>query len=164
MLSVVADHTISATFGLNEYALTTNVVGQGQITRTPDQATYLYGSVVTLATVPQPGWYFGQWTGDASGTLTQTTVLMDANTVVMATFVNTPPTYYTLTLSLIGSGVITPTAGSHKYLAGASVGLKESPAPDWHLSGWNGDADCADGSVTLNANKNCVAMFARYQI
>jgi len=73
-------------------------------------------------------------------------------------------TYYTLTLSLIGSGVITPTAGSHTYLAGASVGLKESPAPDWHLSGWNGDADCADGSVTLNANKNCVAMFARYQI
>ncbi|HSD83339.1 MAG TPA: hypothetical protein VLG46_05755 [Anaerolineae bacterium] len=77
--NVIADHIITATFDLNAYVLTTNVIGQGQVTRAPDQATYLYNSVVTLTAVPQAGWHFGQWSGDASGALTQTTVLMDAN-------------------------------------------------------------------------------------
>jgi hypothetical protein len=157
--NVTADHTISATFDLNDYALTTNTIGQGQITRTPDQATYLFGSVVTLTAVPQPGWYFGQWIGDASGVLTQTTVLMDANKVVTATFFNTPQTYYTLTLSLVGSGLITPTVGAHPYLSGTVVPLSASPAAGWQFSGWSGNADCADGSVTLNANKSCTATF-----
>ncbi|CAG0988016.1 hypothetical protein PLCT2_02302 [Planctomycetaceae bacterium] len=162
--NVTADHTISATFGLNEYTLTAGVVGQGQVTRTPDQATYLHGSVVTLTAAPQPGWYFGQWLGAANGTLTQTTVLMDANQIVTATFFNTPSTYYTLTLSMIGSGAITPTVGAHSYLSGTGVVLSASPEAGWQFAGWSGNTDCADGSVTLNASKSCTATFARYQL
>ncbi|CAG0935305.1 hypothetical protein TFLX_04137 [Thermoflexales bacterium] len=162
--NVTADHTISATFGLSEYALTTGVMGQGQVTRTPDQATYLHGSVVTLTALPEAGWYFGQWLGAASGVLTQTTVFMDANKVVTATFLNTPPTYYTLTLSMSGSGFITPTVGAHSYLSGTVVPLSASPAAGWQFIGWSGDVDCADGSVTLNANKLCTATFARYRL
>jgi CSLREA domain-containing protein len=162
--NVTADQSISATFGLNEYTMTTGVVGQGQVTRTPDQATYLFGSVVTLTAIPQAGWYFGQWSGGASGALTQTTVLMDASKVVTATFFNVPQTYYTLTLSLIGSGVITPTVGARTYLSGTMVSLSASPESGWQFAGWSGNADCADGSVTLNANKSCTATFARYQV
>ena len=162
--NVIADHTISATFDLNEYTLTAGAVGQGQVTRTPDQATYLHGSIVTLTAIPQTGWHFGQWLGEASGTLTQTTVLMDANKVVTATFLNTPSTYYTLTLGMIGSGVITPTVGAHAYLSGTVVPLSASPEVGWRFMGWSGNADCANGSVTLNANKLCTATFARYQV
>ncbi|CAG0937549.1 hypothetical protein TFLX_06487 [Thermoflexales bacterium] len=162
--NVMADHTISATFDLTEYTMMTGVVGQGQVTRTPDQATYLFGSVVTLTAVPQAGWYFGQWTGAASGTLTQTTVLMDANKVVTATFFNVPQTYYTLTLSLIGSGLITPTVGAHTYLSGTVVPLSASPTEGWKFIGWSGAVDCADGSVLMNVNKLCTATFARYQL
>ena len=126
---------------------------KGRVTRTPDQATYLHGSVVTLTAVPEAGWYFGQWLGDASGTLTQTTVLMDANKVVTATFFNTPQTYYTLTLSLIGSGLITPTVGAHTYLSGTVVPLSASPAAGWQFVGWSGDVDCADGSVTMTGQQ-----------
>ena len=74
------------------------------------------------------------------------------------------PTYYTLTLSLIGSGLITPTVGAHTYLSGTVVPLSASPDVGWKFSGWSGDVDCADGSVTLNANKLCTAIFARYQV
>jgi hypothetical protein len=42
--------------------------------------------------------------------------------------------------------------------------LSASPEDGWQFIGWTGNADCADGSVTLNANKSCTATFARYQL
>ncbi|HSD83338.1 MAG TPA: hypothetical protein VLG46_05750 [Anaerolineae bacterium] len=65
---------------------------------------------------------------------------------------------------MIGSGVITPTVGAHPYLSGTVVPLSASPEAGWQFSGWSGDVDCADGSVTLNANKSCTATFAQHQV
>jgi hypothetical protein len=125
--NVTASHTLSAAFALNAYSLTVGLSGQGQVTRTPSQTTYLHGSVVTLTATPALGWYLGQWSGDASGILTQTTVASDANKIVTATFLATPPTYYTLTMGLVGNGVITPDSGGAFLSGGYGRGLERKP-------------------------------------
>ena len=58
---------ITATFAQNMHALTTHIVGSGSVTRNPDQATYSFGTVVTLTAVPAPGWSFSAWSGALSG-------------------------------------------------------------------------------------------------
>jgi len=48
--------------------------------------TYEPGTVATLEANAQPGWYFTQWGGDASGTVVTTTVTMDSLKSVTAFF------------------------------------------------------------------------------
>ena len=36
---------------------------QNAVVKSPDQATYVYGDVVQLTAVPQPGWAFVGWSG-----------------------------------------------------------------------------------------------------
>jgi hypothetical protein len=49
---------------------------------------------------------------------------------------------------------------SAAFPVGTVVTLTASPAAGHQFVAWTGDADCADGSVTLNADKSCSATFA----
>lgn len=55
-----------------------------------------------------------------------------------------------------GSGI---TAGEGTYVGGAVVVLDATANPDSTFVGWSGDADCADGLVTIDADKTCTATF-----
>jgi hypothetical protein len=57
------------------------------------------------------------------------------------------------------SGVVCVSSCIESFAAGASVSLIATPAPGWQFSGWLGDADCADGAVTLTAPTMCEAQF-----
>ena len=80
-----------------------------------------------------------------------------------------PPATYALTVSRAGTGSGTVTSSpagiscgadcSKNYNAGTVVGLTAAPAAGSAFAGWSGDADCADGSVTMNAARNCTATF-----
>ncbi|MEJ5310073.1 MAG: PKD domain-containing protein [Anaerolineae bacterium] len=160
-----ADKQVTATFTLKPvvptYTLDIRVTGQGTVTVAPDRAFYDAGEVVTLTATPASGWYFGQWSGDASGTLTQTRVTMDANKHVTATFLSTPPTYYTLTMHMVGSGIITPAVGAHAYLAGAEVELRATPASGWQFDGWSGATLLLNPTrVVMDAHKAVTATFS----
>ena len=160
--NVTADHTFTATFALNEYTLTVDVVGDGAVAVDPDQPTYLHGATVTLTATPGAGWYFGQWSGDASGAMTTTTVVMDAHKTVTATFSSTPPAYYTLTMGIVGSGVVTPSVGTHTYLSGTVVQLEASPDTDWEFTGWSGSLSglTNPASLLMDGHKGVTATFA----
>jgi len=58
-----------------------------------------------------------------------------------------------------GSGVVSPTVGSHVYPSGTIITLTATPASNSFFSGWSGDAGCDTGQVTLDADKTCTATF-----
>ncbi|HAS53855.1 MAG TPA: hypothetical protein DCS42_06850, partial [Nitrospiraceae bacterium] len=48
---------------------------------------------------------------------------------------------------------------SAAYLEDTAVTLTPSPATGSIFAGWSGDADCSDGSVTMNVSRTCSATF-----
>jgi hypothetical protein len=58
----------------------------GTVTKVPDQATYTFGSSVDLTANPASGWFFQNWTGNASGSTNPLTVVMDGDKSIVAHF------------------------------------------------------------------------------
>ena len=84
-----ANRTVTATFTPitgGPFTLTTSVTGQGNVTRSPNQASYPAGTVVTLTANAGPGFRFDNWSGDLAGTANPTTITMNANRNVTANF------------------------------------------------------------------------------
>jgi uncharacterized repeat protein (TIGR02543 family) len=68
-----------------------NVVGNGSVTKNPNQTTYAEGTNVTLTAVPDGGWEFTAWSGDLTGSDNPEFIIMDSNKTVTATFTEIPP-------------------------------------------------------------------------
>jgi uncharacterized repeat protein (TIGR02543 family) len=66
--------------------LTVSVTGSGSVTKSPDAPSYAPGTLVTLTATPATGYTFTGWTGDLAGTANPTTITMDADKTVTATF------------------------------------------------------------------------------
>jgi uncharacterized repeat protein (TIGR02543 family) len=81
-----SDKTVTATFTLEEYTLTVDIVGDGTVVVEPDQLTYHYGDVVTLTATAALGWSFSSWSGDLVGSANPATLTITGNQVVTATF------------------------------------------------------------------------------
>lgn len=64
-----------------------------------------------------------------------------------------------------GSGTVTDTGidcgtdCEQTYVCGTVVTLMQMADPDSEFAGFTGDSDCADGQVTVDANKECTATF-----
>ncbi len=68
--------------------LTTGVVGSGTILRDPDQTFYKKGTTISLSAIPDEGFVFQEWSGPVADPLSpDTTILLEVNTLVGATFV-----------------------------------------------------------------------------
>lgn len=82
--------TISALFTtlgpgqVNAYITTT---GNGTVALSPQKPFYTTGEVLTLTATPGAGYQFRDWSGDATGTTSPLTLLIDANKVITANFV-----------------------------------------------------------------------------
>ena len=126
--NVTANHTISAAFAINTFALTTTMTGNGAgtIGKSPDQALYDYGTVVTLTATPLISSSFSGWSGACANASGACVVTMTAARSVTATFtLNT----YLITPTAGLSGTITPNTpqtvaygGSRTFTATASTG------------------------------------------
>jgi len=74
----------------------------------------------------------------------------------------TPRPTYSLSLSVVGSGVITPAAGAHSYENGTAVDLSATPSEGWQFDGWSGDLSGAanPAALTMDRNKEVTATFS----
>ena len=85
-----ANKTITANFAINMYSLTVNATN-GTVTKNPDQAIYDHGTSVQLTATPSTDYHFVNWSGDASGTESPLTIVMDGNKTITADFaINLP--------------------------------------------------------------------------
>lgn len=86
-----APKTITATFDTAPpvtYTLSLATVGQGTVT--PPNQAYVSGTVIILAAWPEPGWAFERWSGDLTGAVNPTNLLIDRDKQITATFQSPP--------------------------------------------------------------------------
>ncbi|MCK4659169.1 MAG: M23 family metallopeptidase [Phycisphaerae bacterium] len=68
------------------YTLTVSVVGQGSTSPPPGSEFYAAGQRVTLSAIPPTDWQFVSWSGDLADSSSTTSILMDQDRWVTATF------------------------------------------------------------------------------
>jgi uncharacterized repeat protein (TIGR02543 family) len=153
------DFTVDTSAPPIYYTLTTSIVGNGAITPTSG-STYLAGTIVDVNAIPNSGWQFITWGGDLSGSTNPTTITMDGDKTISATFTEIPPVYYTLTIYVVGSGTATPVSGG-SYLAGTVVDLEAIPDSGYEFDGWSGDLSGTDNTttITMDNHKSITATF-----
>jgi uncharacterized repeat protein (TIGR02543 family) len=80
--------TITANFApiATGYTLTINIIGNGQVSRIPDQTTYAPGTSVQLTAIPANGYRFTGWSGALGGSTNPASITMDSDKTVTATF------------------------------------------------------------------------------
>jgi uncharacterized repeat protein (TIGR02543 family) len=146
---ITRNMAVTASFNPESYFLTVNIVGNGSVTKSPDELTYVYGTVVTLTPVAAPGWTFSGWGGDLSGTGTPGVITVVGNMAVIATFT---PVSVALTVSTVGSGSVSKSPDKTSYVYGESVVLTAVPQAGWSFSGWTGDFSSSANPVTVIIN------------
>jgi subtilase family serine protease len=64
------------------------------------------------------------------------------------------------TVTSVAAGISCGTTCFAAFADGSVVTLSAAPGANSVFTGWTGDADCADSSVTMNASKTCTANFS----
>lgn len=158
-LNVSRSLNLTATFTESDFALTTEVVGEGTVTVSPDKATYEEGDVVTLTAVPEAGWTFAGWSGDATGSDNPTTITISGRHRVTATF--EAEETFALTVNVVGEGTVTSDPNLTSYPPGSTVTLTANPGAGWTFGGWSGDLTGSENpaTLTMDAAKSVTATF-----
>lgn len=157
-ITMDAEKNVTAVFTQNRYTLRLNVKGSGTVTKTPDQTTYLSGSIVRLIAKPTDGWRFNLWEGDLDSADNPVNVHLSTDMVVTAIFTQNQ---YNLSTTIGGSGRINKEPDQSTYLLGQIVKLTAAPEVGWTFSHWEGNVDGSENpvSVTIDGDKNIKAVF-----
>jgi uncharacterized repeat protein (TIGR02543 family) len=149
---------VEATFTQNEYSLTVTMVGNGNVVKDPDQATYHYGDIVELTAIADPGWTFSHWDGDLTGSTNPDYLTITDNMDVEATFTQNE---YTLTIIIDGQGTVIKDPNQTTYTYNTIVELTAVADPNWIFSSWSGDLTGNENpdTITMTGNKTVTAHF-----
>jgi uncharacterized repeat protein (TIGR02543 family) len=145
-----------------EYTLTISAGTSGTTEPIPDTYTYYGGARVTVTALPNSGFTFSGWSGDASGAENPITIVMDSDKSLTANFARE----YSLTIIAEEGGTTQPAPGSHVYGEGSTAVVTAIPDTDYDFIGWTGDVPSGhetDNPVTisLDSDKSITAHFIR---
>jgi len=159
-VSVIINGTtfVTATFVQNTYTLTVTTVGSSTVNLN-NSGPYHYGDVVELTAAPAAGWSFDHWSGDLTGSINPTTILIDVNKTVTATFTQNT---YTLTVTILGTGSVSlNNSGPYHYRD--IVEVTANPAAGWSFDHWNGGLNGSVNPTTIliDSNKAVTATFTQ---
>jgi uncharacterized protein (DUF2141 family) len=161
----------------NRYSLAVMMTGTGSglVTSTPGgidcgadcDEMYPEGTFVVLTPAPDSGSSFKGWSGDMD--CIDRAVTMSHDMTCVAEFSGPPPPQFTLSVFKTGSGsgtVLSVPAGINcgvdcmeLYAEGTVVSLTAVAVANSSFVGWDGDADCADGTIAMDAARSCTAQF-----
>ena len=150
----------------DDFNLTLNIVGNGNVVKKPDKTTFKHGEVVTLTAIADTGWNFIGWSGDLISTTSPIPVTIDKNYNITATF---KQSCFQLTLSHNGEGsnpVPTPSNSAGctvgRYKENEIINLKAEPALHWSVASWTGTANNSStaktNTVTMPAASHTVSV------
>lgn len=116
-------------------------IAGGTVTRTPDQPLYPAGSSVDLFADASPGYIFVGWSGDASGSNPNVTVVMDADKSVTALFAKPDVSHPIVISQIYGGG-----GNSGADYRNDFVELYNRGPETVDVTGWTMQYAAADGS------------------
>ena len=153
--------------GPTHYNLTISSTEGGDVI-TPGEGTFSYneGTVIDLIAEAEAGYYFGNWTGDASTisnpNYATTTIAVNGHYSITANFQQIPPGQFSLTiLSTTGGAVTTPGEGTLTYDEGTVVSLVTEAEESYRFINWTGEVGTI---VNINAAITTITMNDHYSI
>jgi hypothetical protein len=130
-------------------------------TTNPPPGTYDYcvGSEAVIEAIPDEGFGFSHWSGDASGTDNPMTIVMDSDKSIKANFIR----QYALTLTSGTGGTTDPVPGTYLYNKGTKVIITAIPDTYYRFSHWSGDigGTANPKTIPMNSDKSVTANFIR---
>ncbi len=146
------------TASIIQYTLTIDTTAGGTTDPAPGSYTYDYGTEVSVTAVPNSGYQFSGWSGDATGTTNPITVTMDGDKSITANF---STIQYTLTIAAGAGGTTNPAPGNYTYDTGTQVAVTAVPNDGYQFSHWSGDASGTTNpiTITMDADKSITANF-----
>jgi hypothetical protein len=159
-VTIIVAKSVTSTFSLNSYALTTATAGTGSgtVTLSPAGGTYSHGTVVTVTNTPAAGSTFTGWSGACTGSGACVVTMNGAKSVTATFSLNS----YALTTATAGtgSGAVTLSPAGGTYSHGTVVTVTNTPATGSTFTGWSGAcAGTVSCVVTMDAAKLVTATF-----
>jgi regulation of enolase protein 1 (concanavalin A-like superfamily) len=114
-----------------------HIVGSGEVTLSPDRASYQCGETVTLTAAPAPGWTFANWSGSSESAANPLNLEIMGGQLLTATFLNelaTATETPTSTPTQVSGGGDTPTVTNTPTPTEPSPGTA-TPTPTATTSG-----------------------------
>ncbi|MBF0099775.1 MAG: InlB B-repeat-containing protein, partial [Desulfobacterales bacterium] len=146
--------TVDAAFKLKQFTLTVSA-DNGTVSTSPYGSVFNCGTKVTLSAVPNTGYKFLKWSGDVTGELTGTSIVIEKNASVTAVFT---PIDYTVTVSTSptnsGQVVITPVKSTYSF--GESVSISAEPAEGFRFDYWEGSFSGTTPTKSITVSQNIV--------
>ncbi|MCL2182912.1 MAG: InlB B-repeat-containing protein [Chitinispirillia bacterium] len=164
------DTTGGDTVTVAEYKLMTGVypAGGGTILPNPDQNTYSEGTEVTVTASASVGYTFTGWSGDSESSEPSITVTMNADVALTANFElfaeDTTAESHTLTTGVTpaGGGIVSRSPNLTNYAEGTVVTVTASATMGYVFTGWSGDSESAEPSITVTMNAG-MALTANFE-
>jgi len=161
-VTVDATQTVTANFTAVIYTLTMEESVNGSTLPAAGDHSYGENANAEIIATPATGYIFGSWTGDdiADTSLATTTILMDADKTVSATF---EECFYTLTMAANDAqmGSVTPETGSQS--CDSSVSITATAAEHYSFVSWTGagvaDLNAATTTVSMTEARSVTATF-----
>ena len=148
----------------NQYDLAIDLVHNGEpgaiggaVLKTPDQATYGHGQVVSVTAQVAQGWLFTGWAGDLAGDDPEQSLTMTADKAVTATFTQQQ---YNVTVTIDGpAGVTNPghvaiTPDKPYFLYNDIVTLTPVAEAGYEFVMWSGDLTGTDEPALFAIDKD----------
>jgi uncharacterized repeat protein (TIGR02543 family) len=154
------DHkTVTALFR-QRYTVTTQISGQGSVSISPQQADYTQGQFVTFTATPADGSRFEGWGGSLTGNTNPVNLVVDANKVITATFIDVFTVGATVSS---GEGTVIFNPSGAEFLSGTTLSVSAVPADGYRFGSWGGALSGTANPTTLpvDSNKEVTASFVK---
>ena len=171
-LEMDRDLSVTAVFVPENFPITIQIEGEGTVTKTlvsgeEAGSGYTFGSIVELTAVPEGGWEFSSWSGDADSDSNPVQVEVTSELNVTATFI---PGSFTLSIATEGNGsveteLVSGELRGDKYVYQSEVRLTAIPDDRWEFFDWTGGLTGTQNPATLEMDRDLsvTAVFEQFR-